>query len=150
MRINFKFALRFPLEDLDQALVNLNLELGEEVTAVSCGYGDVDIIVTGIHKAHGIQLLQQRWQIANDKTAAFGDSGNDIEMLRHVHYSYAMEHASELVKRTAKYQIGSNNAEAVLDATDLDPILWTLKKDLKLQAGAGTQPASASLMRLST
>jgi hypothetical protein len=30
-----------------------------------------------------------------------------------------MEHASELVKRTAKYQIGSNNAEAVLDAIDL-------------------------------
>ncbi|WP_314591655.1 Cof-type HAD-IIB family hydrolase [Paenibacillus terrigena] len=114
----FKFALRFPLEDLDQALVNLKRELGEEVNPVACGHGDVDIIVTGIHKAHGIQLLQQRWQIADDKTVAFGDSGNDIEMLRHAHYSYAMEHASDIVKRAAKYQIGSNNAEAVLDAID--------------------------------
>lgn len=115
----YKFALRFPLKDLEQALVNLKFELGKEVTAVSCGNGDVDIIITGLHKAHGIQLLQQRWQIADDKTAAFGDSDNDVEMLKHVHYSFAMEHASELVKRTAKYQIGSNNAEAVLDAIDL-------------------------------
>jgi len=114
----FKFALRFPLEDVDQALVNLKRELGEEVTPVACGHGDVDIIVTGIHKAHGIRLLQHRWQISDDKTAAFGDSANDVEMLRHVHYSYAMEHASDIVKRAAKYRIGSNNDEAVLDAID--------------------------------
>jgi len=114
----FKFALRFPLEDLDHALVNLKRELGEEVTPVACGHGDVDIIVTGIHKAHGIRLLQHRWEIPDEKTAAFGDSANDVEMLSHVHYSYAMEHANDIVKRAAKYRIGSNNDEAVLDAID--------------------------------
>jgi hydroxymethylpyrimidine pyrophosphatase-like HAD family hydrolase len=63
-------------------------------------------------------LLQKLWGISDEETAAFGDSGNDIEMLQHVAYSFAMANASDDVKKAAKYRALSNNEEGVLAAIE--------------------------------
>ncbi|EAS5577772.1 HAD family hydrolase, partial [Salmonella enterica] len=85
---------------------------------VHTGYGSIDLIIPGVHKANGLRLLQQRWGIHDSEVVVFGDGGNDIEMLRQAGFSFAMSHASEAVAAAAKYRAGSNNQEGVLDIID--------------------------------
>ena len=44
---------------------------------------------------------------------AFGDYLNDIEMLEHAYYSFAMENAHPMVKKTANFSTGTNNEFSV-------------------------------------
>ena len=110
-----KFALLCSESETTQLLDTLRDRIGGIITPVSSGYGSIDLIVPGIHKAYGIQLLQKKWNIQDEETMAFGDSGNDIEMLKHVQYGIAMENASPEVKEIAKYTAPSNNDEGVLE-----------------------------------
>ncbi|OTN88172.1 hypothetical protein A5819_000624 [Enterococcus sp. 7E2_DIV0204] len=110
----FKFALSFPVEQVGAVLEQLHLALGDKVIPVSSGHGDVDLIIPGIHKAHGLLQLQELWGIKNHEIAAFGDSGNDLEMLKHAHYSYAMSNGQPKVKVAAKEIILSNDENGVL------------------------------------
>lgn len=56
------------------------------MTPVDCGHFGIDLIIPGINKAHGINLLMERWKISDAETMAFGDSGNDLEMLEQATY----------------------------------------------------------------
>lgn len=110
----FKFALSFPPEQVGEVLEQLQEVLGDSLTPVSSGHGDVDLIIPGIHKAHGLMKLQERWGIKNHEIAAFGDSGNDLEMLKHAGYSYVMSNGQPTVKVAAKEIILSNDENGVL------------------------------------
>lgn len=113
-----KFALAVPEEETDEMRTLLHARIGAYITPVSSGHGSVDLIVPGFHKAHGIQLLQERWDIADEETMAFGDSPNDIEMLRHVQYSFAMANAREEVKQVARFHAPHHNQSGVLEIID--------------------------------
>ncbi len=78
------------------------------------GHGSIDIIMPGCHKASGLARLAGRWGISPMQCAAFGDGGNDIEMLRYCGHSYAMENASPDVKKAAKHICPSNEEDGVL------------------------------------
>ncbi|MGX7244175.1 Cof-type HAD-IIB family hydrolase [Enterococcus quebecensis] len=110
----FKFALSFPVEQVDEVLERLAEVLGDKLVPVSSGHGDVDLIVPGIHKAHGLMKLQELWGIQNHEIAAFGDSGNDFEMLKHAGHSYVMSNGQPNVKVAAKEIILSNDEDGVL------------------------------------
>lgn len=110
----FKFALSFPVEQVSEVLEQLHDALGEKVIPISSGHGDVDLIIPGIHKAHGLMKLQEVWGIKNHEVAAFGDSGNDLEMLKHAGFSYAMSNGQPKVKAVAKEIILSNDENGVL------------------------------------
>jgi hydroxymethylpyrimidine pyrophosphatase-like HAD family hydrolase len=58
-------------------------------------------------------LLQEKWNVKDDETMAFGDGGNDIEMLKHVKYGFAMENGSHEVKSIANHIAPSNNDSGV-------------------------------------
>jgi hydroxymethylpyrimidine pyrophosphatase-like HAD family hydrolase len=58
---------------------------------------------------------------------AFGDSSNDIEMLRWAGLSYAMENAAPSVKAAAIYQ-APRNTEAGLSYA-IEHLLWKTSKD---------------------
>ena len=88
--------------------------MGTYLEPVHSGHGSVDLIVPGVNKGTGIKLLQERWGIASSEIMAFGDSPNDIEMLKVVKYSYAMENASDSVKEVAAYRAMSNDQDGVL------------------------------------
>lgn len=111
----FKFALSFEASDAKEKLENLAIALGDRLTPVSSGHGDIDLIIPGVHKYHGLSLLKKEWDILDEEIAAFGDSGNDLEMIKYTKYSFAMENAQESIKAAARTIIGSNNTEAVLD-----------------------------------
>ena len=114
----FKFSLNLPPHDVPPLIERLTKALNAAnniVHPVSSGFGFVDLIIPGLHKAHGISLLQQRWGIDDCEVVAIGDSGNDIEMLRHAGYSFAMANATEEVAAAARYRTESNDDEGVLN-----------------------------------
>lgn len=109
-----KFGLNVPDSLIPEIQPKLHAALGDMVTAVATGYGSIDLIIPGVHKANGLRILQQRWGIEDHEVVAFGDSGNDIEMLQHAGFGFAMANAREDVKAVARYQAPHNNEEGVL------------------------------------
>lgn len=114
----FKFALTFSNIGIEEKLTVLEEVLADQMIPVSSGHGDIDLIIPGVHKANGLAKLSNEWGIAPTEIAAFGDSGNDIEMLEYAGLSYAMENAQEKVKQASKEVIGSNNQEGVLEVIE--------------------------------
>lgn len=115
----FKFALTFPNTGIEAKLAALTDILAGEMIPVSSGHGDIDLIIPGVHKAFGLAKLGDKWGINPAEIAAFGDSGNDIEMLKYAGESFAVDNAQEKVKQASNEIIGSNNQESVLDKIEL-------------------------------
>ena len=98
-------------ERSDSVLQEINDLFDGHVRAVSSGYGCIDILQDGIHKAWGLEELLKRWNLKPEQIMAFGDSENDIEMLELAGISYAMENAEESVKEVAT-KIAPANSQA--------------------------------------
>lgn len=78
-----------------------------------------DISPTGGTKQNGIDKFLEYYQIDLKETMAFGDGGNDIQMLKHVATSIAMGNANDEVKDTATY---------ITDTVENDGVSKALKK----------------------
>lgn len=63
----------------------------------------VDVIPKDGGKGTGIAKLLDYLGLSKDEAMAFGDGGNDIEMLEFVKYGIAMGNAGENVKKSASY-----------------------------------------------
>ena len=100
-------------ERLDSVLQEVNDLFDGRVRAVSSGYGCIDILQDGIHKAWGLVELLKRWNLKPEQIMAFGDSENDIEMLELAGISYTMENAEEAVKRVATKVAPANSQAGV-------------------------------------
>lgn len=85
----------------------------------------IDAVAKGTSKATGVDLMLEHYGIKLEESMAFGDGGNDIEMLDHVPYSVAMGNASDEVKRHARY---------ITDTIDNDGIAKMLNKINELNA----------------
>jgi len=90
-----KFAPTIPEEKTYFYYDMFRERLGGKVEPTTSGHGSIDLIVPGCHKASGLKRLAERWGISPEQCAAFGDGGNDIEMLNYCGYSYAMENAPD-------------------------------------------------------
>lgn len=60
-----------------------------------------DIVAAHIDKAQGLAALCRHFGIRQDETMAFGDGGNDVEMLQWAGIGVAMGNADECVKKKA-------------------------------------------------
>ena len=100
-------------ERLESVLQEINDLFDGHVRAVSSGYGCIDILQDGIHKAWGLVELLKRWNLKPEQIMAFGDSENDIEMLELAGISYAMENAEEAVKEIATKVAPANSQAGV-------------------------------------
>ena len=96
-----KMSLVVGEDRTDQVQEDFNQVFNGRVQAVSSGYGCLDIIQDGIHKAWALQELLKRWNIKSEEIMAFGDSENDVEMLELAEIAYAMENADEKAKAVA-------------------------------------------------
>jgi HAD-superfamily hydrolase, subfamily IIB len=110
-----KFALNCPLKLEREIYEKLIKSVGEILTPVFIGNGDIDLIVPGCHKAHGLKQLQQLWGIKDSEIMAFGNGDNDIEMLAHAGFGFAMQESSESAVKSANFGAPSNNEEGVLE-----------------------------------
>lgn len=113
-----KFAPTVPVEKTEYYCELFRKELDGLLVPTGSGHGSVDLIVPGCHKASGLERLVQRWGITPEQCVAFGDGGNDIEMLQYCGRSYAMDNAPDEVKKVADYICPSNNEDGVLVTLD--------------------------------
>ncbi|BAQ24464.1 Cof-type HAD-IIB family hydrolase [Streptococcus troglodytae] len=109
-----KFAPTVPADKTDDYYDLFQEKLAGEIVPTTSGHGSIDLIVPGCHKASGLKRLAERWEITPAECMAFGDGGNDIEMLTYCAESYAMANAAENVKQAAKYTCPSNEDDGVL------------------------------------
>ena len=114
----FKFALNLSDDYVSILMADIERLHHGAAAATSSGHGSVDLIVPGLHKANGLRLLQTRWGIADEEVMAFGDGGNDLEMLVQSGFSFAMQNAPQRVKQAARYQAPSNNDQGVLQVIE--------------------------------
>lgn len=110
----FKFALAVPAAQTEHFTDLLRTHLGTRLEPVSSGHGSIDLIIPGLHKANGIALLQRRWSIPDAEVAAFGDGGNDVEMLARAGRSFAMAGSPPAVVEAAKEMAPSCDDDGVL------------------------------------
>lgn len=91
----------------------------------------IDISPTGWDKGSAVVELARVLDIGLDEVATFGDSENDLPMLRAVPNSVAVANASSEAKAVAAWHIGAASDDAVADA------LW----DIARAAASGVEPA---------
>ena len=108
-----KMSLVVGEERSESVLEEINHLFNGYVQAVSSGYGCIDILQSGIHKAWGLQELLKRWDIKAEEIMAFGDSENDVEMLQLAGIAYAMENADDKAKAVATDFAPSNSQAGV-------------------------------------
>ncbi len=113
-----KFAPTVPEEKTYDYYAMFGQRLEGKLEATTSGHGSIDLIVPGCHKASGLKRLVKRWGISPEQCAAFGDGGNDIEMLKYCGHSYAMANAPENVKQAAKQVCPSKEEDGVLVALE--------------------------------
>lgn len=108
-----KMSLVVGEERSDSVLEEINHLFNGHVQAVSSGYGCIDILQSGIHKAWGLEELLKRWNLKPEQIMAFGDSENDVEMLQLAGIAYAMENADDKAKAVATDFAPSNSQAGV-------------------------------------
>lgn len=113
-RTVYKAGLWVKEELVDDVVARFNQQFLGEMEAVTSGYGSIDILPAGIHKAWGLEQILKELAIRPEEVLAFGDSDNDLELLSYAGYSYAMANAHERVKRAAKYQAPSHREAGVM------------------------------------
>lgn len=91
----------------------------------------IDISPAGWDKGSAVVELARALGIGLDEVATFGDSENDLPMLRAVPNSVAVANASSEAKAVASWHIGAASHDAVADA------LW----DIARAAASGVEPA---------
>ncbi|HFI0039882.1 TPA: Cof-type HAD-IIB family hydrolase [Streptococcus suis] len=114
----YKVGLWVPEARVESITEGFNQAFKGQLVAVTSGYGSIDILPQGIHKAWGLEQVLNRLDIEPEQVMAFGDSDNDIEMLNYVGYSYAMENATDKVKAVAKYMAPSHLEAGVLQVIE--------------------------------
>ena len=108
-----KVTLLIP-EDHGRIAADFNQNASGNLLAVGSGYGAIDFIQKGIHKAWGLGQLMDRYGLRPDQVMTFGDGDNDIEMLQLTPHSYAVANASGPVQAAANHLIGHHKDGAVL------------------------------------
>ncbi len=60
----FKFSLNLPDEQIPLLIDKLRVSLDGVMKPVTSGFGFIDLIIPGLHKANGISRLLKRWDIS--------------------------------------------------------------------------------------
>ena len=98
-----KMSLVVGLDRLDQVSQEVQQAFGDQLMAVSERFWQHGSLTSRHSQGLGLAQLMEMWQLDASQVMAFGDSGNDIEMLEMAGHSYAVANAEEAVKAVAKH-----------------------------------------------
>ncbi|MFC3197988.1 Cof-type HAD-IIB family hydrolase [Parapedobacter deserti] len=76
----------------------------------------IDVNARGISKQIGMEQFFARYGLSAERTMAFGDGGNDIQMLRSAGVGVAMANAGENVKAAADYVTDTTEGHGIWNA----------------------------------
>lgn len=110
-----KIAIHHPISSEEFIYPNLKQFEAKNLKVVVSGQYWVDIMNENTNKGVALKNLQTQLNIKPEETLVFGDYLNDVEMLQHANYSYAMQNAHPQVKEVAKYEAKSNNDFGVME-----------------------------------
>lgn len=110
----YKMGLWVAEDQVERLCQEFNAVFAGKLTAVTSGYGTVDLLPADIHKAWGLEKILSEREISPQDVLAFGDSDNDIELLSYVGHSYAMGNATARVKAAARFLAPSHKEDGVL------------------------------------
>lgn len=96
-----KFATKMPPARTQEYIDKFSEAFAGIAVPTSSGHGDIDIIQQGRHKAAGLAELGEVLNIPLSEMAAFGDGGNDLEMIREAGLGVAMKNADPEVLAAA-------------------------------------------------
>lgn len=113
-----KYSFNYTTQDTMSFMQKLQEQLWGMAEITTSGHGNFDIIQPGVHKASGLRHLSQRLGIPLSQMCAFGDGGNDLEMLEAVGDGVAMANCAPEVQKIAQHQTGTNNEQGVLQYLD--------------------------------
>ena len=114
----YKMGLWVPEPRVPQLVTTFNQAFSGKLTAVTSGYGSIDLMPAGIHKAWGLQRVMDPLGIDPSQVMAFGDNDNDIEMLDLARYSFAVDNASPAAKAAARFHIPHHSQGSVLTSIE--------------------------------
>ena len=75
-----------------------------------------DVVASGVSKVVGMERICQHFGISQSETMAFGDGGNDIEMLQWAGVGIAMGNATDEVKKYANYVTSDVDNNGIFNA----------------------------------
>jgi Cof subfamily protein (haloacid dehalogenase superfamily) len=93
----------------------LGAALGDQARVVETSPHSVEILRPGVTKASAIFVALEREGIAPSEVLAFGDSGNDVEMLAQLGFGFAMGNCRPAACDAAGARIGGNDTDAIAD-----------------------------------
>lgn len=112
------FWSRVPADELlpSIAVMRETLDGAMDVVDSGCedGWGYFDVVQRGVSKATGVSRLMEHWGIAPEEVVAFGDAGNDVDMLRLAGCGYAMGNADKAVRAAADLTCAPCREQGVL------------------------------------
>lgn len=94
---------------VDREKVKEYLDECQYLSLVSGGWGNLEITKNGVNKGKALQILCEKLCISLDETAAFGDSLNDLDIIKAAGIGIAMENAMPEVRVAADYVAGTND-----------------------------------------
>lgn len=108
----FKVSMIIPIAEMPDVLAKLKAKY-PQVGFVAGGYDSIDMCTPGMNKAVGMKYLAKKLKIMPREMIAFGDSGNDVGMLKYVGQSYVTATALQEAKEAAQHVIGSSEDSSV-------------------------------------
>ena len=78
----------------------------------------LEIMAHGVSKASGLEAIGRRHGIPAEEMIAFGDSGNDIAMLRYAGYAVAMGNAKPEVAKWADFIAPRHDEDGFAEAVE--------------------------------
>ena len=100
-------------EILDAAITRLPREAYDKYNIVKSAPYFLEIINKNGNKGEGLKALADYLGVKREEVMAFGDAGNDKEMIEYAGLGVAMENAMEEVKKVADYITCNNNEDGV-------------------------------------
>lgn len=113
-----KLTLETPSELCRKLIAELNEQFGDQLNAVITNGDNIDINPTDSNKGVAIQNIAKKRNISPDEILAFGDSGNDLEMIQYATYGYAMTNAYQDLKNITNLIAPSNDNNGVLEVVE--------------------------------
>lgn len=108
----FKVSLIVPPDEMPEFLAYLKQKY-PQVGFVAGGFDSIDMSTPGMNKAVGLKYLSQKLGINSKDMVSFGDSENDVAMLKFTGQSFVTATALPVAKKAAKQIIGSSEDSSV-------------------------------------
>lgn len=102
--------------------------LPSQLASLNSGFNTELIGLAEVTKRSGLAHLQAKYGVNDDEVMTFGDNENDLAMLQMTPYGYAMQNASDNIRRAVARQAPTNNEDGVLTIIDrlLNQLRWSV------------------------